>query len=403
MDGISFAARVLPAGAPLTLRLKGPTPWRELQGWADIASQIGALTGRCGFERLAGPGMVVAEGDTADRQQAGLSLDMTFRRTNHRSRWRMSGLADTDVGAFAALFAVAFQHPISIDLWRWKYGEGRGVAVCAWRGPDLIAHYGGMLRQVMAFGLPVTALQVCDAMVAPKERGVLGKAGAMFQVTATFLELYQGLARVPLAFGFPSQRAMALGELTGLYAEVGKVSEVSWPARNGPPLLGTRLIDFQPEQQAHQQALNNLWQAMARELVTSVVGVRDLPYLRYRYLEHPEHRYRLVLMRRRLTASPLGLLILRQMGRKLALVDWVAPLRQLPLLLKQARRLAALWGHDSLYGWIPSQHLERFHTSDMDPPVSEVRIPTNAWIPQPYSVDQLRGRWWLVMGDTDFL
>ncbi len=261
LEAISSAARVLPAGAHLTLRLKCPAPWRESQGLVNIPALIGALTGRCGFEQLAGPGVVAAEGGSAGKQLAGPRLEMTLRRRNHRPRWRLSGLAETDFGPFAALFASAFQHPISIDLWRWKYAAGRGVAVCAWRGADLIAHYGGMLRQVLAFGLPVTALQVCDAMVAVKERGVLSKSGAMFQVTATFLELYQGLARVPLAFGFPNQRAMALGELTGLYAEVGRLAEVSWPARQAPPQLGSRLVDFQPDQIAHRRAVEDLWTA----------------------------------------------------------------------------------------------------------------------------------------------
>jgi hypothetical protein len=403
LEAISSAARVLPAGAHLTLRLKCPAPWRESQGLVNIPALIGALTGRCGFEQLAGPGVVAAEGGSAGKQLAGPRLEMTLRRRTHRPRWRLSGLAETDFGPFAALFASAFQHPISIDLWRWKYAAGRGVAVCAWRGADLIAHYGGMLRQVLAFGHPVTALQVCDAMVAAKERGVLSKSGAMFQVTATFLELYQGLARVPLAFGFPNQRAMALGELTGLYAEVGRLAEVSWPARQAPPQLGSRLVDFQPDQIAHRRAVEDLWTAMAQDLGQSVVGVRDWPYLRHRYLEHPEHRYRLVLVMGRLTTRPLGLLILRPMAERLAWIDWVAPLRHQPLLLKQARRLAALWGHETLYGWIPRHAINAFQTDDMDTQKTEISIPTNAWVPQPWSADQLRDRWWLTMGDTDFL
>jgi hypothetical protein len=154
---------------------------------------------------------------------------------------------------------------------------------------------------------------------------------------------------------------------------------------------------------AHRRAVEDLWTAMAQDLGQSVVGVRDWPYLRHRYLEHPEHRYRLVLVMGRLTTRPLGLLILRPMAERLAWIDWVAPLRHQPLLLKQARRLAALWGHETLYGWIPRHAVNAFQTDDMDARKTEISIPTNAWVPQPWSADQLRDRWWLTMGDTDFL
>lgn len=403
LEAMAAAADVLPSGARLKVRLKASDREQDRSALAADQPLLCALAGRCGFEpepdRSHSESIKPLEGE-AKAPPVGA---IYFRRASRRPRWRLAGLGEGDFADFASLFAAAFGHPVTLNLWRWKYAEGRGLAVTAWRDQAIIAHYGGMLRQVLVFGKPVMAIQVCDAMVAPKERGVMSKSGAMVQVTATFLELFMGLARFPLAFGFPNQRAMALGELTGLYAEVGRLAEVSWPARQATPRLGSRLVDFQPEQIAHRRAVEDLWTAMAQDLGQSVIGVRDWPYLRHRYLEHPEHRYRLVLVMGRLTTRPLGLLILRPMAERLAWIDWVAPLRHQPLLLKQARRLAALWGHETLYGWIPRHAVNAFQTDDMDARKTEISIPTNAWVPQPWSADQLRDRWWLTMGDTDFL
>jgi hypothetical protein len=397
------AARELPADARLAVRLNITGGEQAPYALAADQTLLGTLALRCGFVPDPGGGLSGSEKSLARVSVEHPVAEKYFRRASHLPRWRLSSLGEAQFSDFATLFAAAFQHPIALNLWRWKYAEGRGLAVTAWRDQEIIAHYGGILRQVLAFGKPVRAIQVCDAMVAPKERGVMSKSGAMFQVTATFLELFLGLARYPLAFGFPNQRAMALGERTGLYAEVGRLAEVSWPARQAPPQFGSRLVDFQPEQMAHRRAVDDLWTAMAQDLERSVVGVRDWPYLRNRYLEHPEHRYRLVLVMGRLTSRPLGLLILRPMAERLAWIDWVAPLRHQPLLLEHARRLAALWGHETLYGWIPRHAINAFQTDDMVTQKTEISIPTNAWVPQPWSADQLRDRWWLTMGDTDFL
>jgi len=240
-------------------------------------------------------------------------------------------------------------------------------------------------------------------MVAPGERGLMTKTGAMFQVTATFLELYQGLGGVPLAFGFPNRRAMRLGERLGLYAEVGALCELRWPSLGKRPRLSSRLCFMQRFGEVDRRILGNLWEAMARDLGDGLVGVRDWQFLRHRYLDHPERSYSLVLVRRRVTGSPLGLLVLHREEDALALTDLVAPLENIPVLLVHARRLAGLWGHSTLYCWITRQYSSRFVSKETSVRKLDISIPTNAWVPQPLQPAQLKDRWWLTMGDTDFL
>jgi hypothetical protein len=318
-------------------------------------------------------------------------------------RWRLTNVNSANLGDFLNLFSDVFGHAMSPGLWYWKYAEGRGFGVAAWRHNRMVAHYGGNLRSVMAFGQRIRAVQVCDAMVEPRERAVMTKTGVMFQVTAAFLELFQGLGGIPLAFGFPNRRAMRLGERLGHYAEVGELRELRWNALGKSPNLGSRVRMLNAEALGDQQVIDRLWAEMASDLVDAVVGLRDWIFIKHRYVNHPERCYRLVLVTSRWTGTPLGLLVLHQEEERLALTDFIAPVKAIPVLVMQARRLAGLWGCTSVYFWISRQNVDRFSTQDMEVVDIGVSIPTNSWVPQPYTPAQLRDHWWLTLGDTDFL
>ncbi len=368
-----------------------------------VQANLAAISSRCGLELMDGkPG----EGSLGIRAPGpwGMGCELfRLQRVRRPPRWLLTNLDTDGYEAFAALFGIVFGKSISKALWHWKYAEGRGHGVAAWHGERLIAHYGGSWRRVVAFGQHLAALQVCDAMVAVEERAVMTKTGAFFQVAAAFLELYQGLAGVPLAFGFPNHRAMRLGERLGLYAEVGSLRELRWPPLPGQPRLDSCLSIFPANLRDDRLALEILWGDMAGDLAEGIIGVRDWDFVCRRYLHHPERHYTLVMVRRRLTAAPLGLLVLHREDSAAALVDLVAPLRRIPLLVAQARRLARLWGCSSLYTWITSQHVHRFASPGAVVKDIGVRIPTNAWVAQPFTPEELHDRWWLTMGDTDFL
>lgn len=395
----------LSPGGRLVIYLDIPCPGENQGGEAQSArrSMASSLVRRFGFETVTEAENAGGKRDVLASRPRTNYVALVCRRSSKQLRWRLTDLRVDNFEAFADLFLVVFGRPIGQALWRWKYADGRGCAIAAWRGEQLIAHYGGNLRRVLAFGQPISALQVCDAMVAPGERGIMTKTGAMFQVTAAFLELYQGLDGIPLAFGFPNRRAMRLGERLGLYAEVGALCELRWPALGTRPRLSSRLSFVRGDDGSDGLVLGKLWEAMARDLADGVIGVRDWPFLRHRYLNHPDRRYNLVLVRRRVTGTPLGLLVLHREEEAVALMDLVAPLKNIPLMLVHARRLTGLWGLSTLYCWITRQHASRFVTRDRAVRDIDVSIPTNAWVPQPLKPEQLSDRWWLTMGDTDFL
>ena len=326
-----------------------------------------------------------------------------FRRRSGSPRWRISSLTQNEYPAFASLFKLVFRQSISKQLWFWKYGNKQGCSVTAWSGMNLVAHYGGIVRNVIAFGKPLIALQVCDAMVAPDQRAVMTKSGAMFQVTSAFLELFQGLGPITLAYGFPNRRAMRLGEKLGLYSEVGGLLELRWLVKSQKSFLSLRTSVLLPDSVEDRDDLNKLWNSMAIDHKDSVIGVRDWHYLSHRFLQHPEKIYELILVRRRLTGTPIGLLVLRKEETAVALVDLVSRAKHIKLLIKEARRLTHKWQCNNLYAWISRQHACQFSSKDTSIRDIEVSIPTNAWVPQPFDTQQLFDRWWLTMGDTDFL
>lgn len=75
-----------------------------------------------------------------------------------------------------------------------------------------------MLRRIQGFGRSGMALQICDVMVDPAERGVMAKRGLVSITASTFLETHLEYLGHDLGYGFPHGRAMQVGERFGLSA-----------------------------------------------------------------------------------------------------------------------------------------------------------------------------------------
>jgi hypothetical protein len=154
-----------------------------------------------------------------------------------------------------------------------------------------------------------------------------------------------------------------------------------------------------PRDAAHVDAL---WQRIASDLTDAILGVRDSAYIQHRYLRHPHRTYHLVLVSRRVTGSPVGLLVLRRTDdAAFTLLDYIGPLRYLPHCLDQARRVVASWSGHRLSAWISDGFTRLFEKDDVTFHDTDVRIPTSVHTPGP-SPASLRGHWWLTGGDTDF-
>lgn len=326
-------------------------------------------------------------------------------RKKQQPTWRLRLLEENQVADMLALFERTFGHNMTPALWQWKYGTGRGRAIGVWRENQLVAHYGGMARKILFFGQPQAAIQIGDVMVESAERGILTKKGPFFLMAATFLERYIGYGKpYLLGFGFPNERAMKLAERQGLYAETGRMSVIEWQPLAKTPRWLTRLhiVDGANAKQSWiVTAIAHCWQHMTADLHEALVGIRDWTYLHDRYLNHPHQHYQIVLVVNRLGRKVRGVLVLRHNPEGCEIVDLVAPLKEIPLLVTHARRIAGISGHHQLSCQITENFASYFVATGGIQRALPIRIPANAWSVGP-APERLHGRWWLMSGDMDF-
>lgn len=316
-------------------------------------------------------------------------------------RWRLEYGGPARSGEIQALFRRVFGHEMSDALWQWKYADGRGRSVVAWREGEMVVHYGAIGRRVCFFGEPRNVVQIGDVMVDPSERGVLTKNGGFRQAANTFFDFNVGYGADYLAsFGFPNERAMRLGCTLGLYGEIDRMLQLEWPAlRRGRDLWSvSRHIGNDANAAAVADAL---WDRMRADLKEAIVGVRDWNYIKYRYLDHPSNAYDVVLVSTRWGWHPLGLVVLKQEGERCELMDVVGALGDFPRLIHQARRLAGRFGAQRLYGWVAASFVSHFIDAGVQPQDIEVSVASNISRFGP-TIEQMEKRWWLVSGDTDF-
>lgn len=323
-----------------------------------------------------------------------------FHRCNAAPRYQLSVPQVADVPDCRALFERAFGHAVDPLLWEWKYGGGRGVSVIARRSERLLAHYGCVSREIRFRGQAARAVQICDVMVDPDERGLMTKTGAFYQVATASQDTIIGLdGRYLLGFGFPNDRHMILGRRSGLYAEVERLVELRWPSVPHSRAWSTTARSVSIT--ACSDQIRVLWERMANDLTDHVVGVRDPGYLAYRYESHPGWAYESFLVRRR-WGKPLGLLVLRCDGEVCRLIDVVGPMAHLPVLVRFAQGLSAAMGMKSLLFWVTSSQVPRFESTQPAMVPLDIRIPANQYRQRVAPAD-VQHRWWLVMGDTDFM
>ena len=357
----------------------------RLVRWLDYAV---AIAGRCGFAAQA---PLEAMDTTANN-----GFFVRALRKAAVPRWRVSHVRAENFPQIATLFQEVFGHPLSRELWAWKYAAGHGNAVVTSHKGALIAHYGGMYRDVRRCGEPDWVFQICDVMVHPRERGVLTRQGPFLLMAATSAEIYG-----PLGFGFPNARAMRVAEKMGLYSPAGQMAEVRWEPSSPGVRLRTRVRSLERWSASDRALVAQLWESMAHDLRDCVVGVRDWTYLDHRYVSHPHNHYEMLVVTARVTGKPLGIMVLRRLEGSCELLDVIAPLASLPLLIDQARRMTARWGLAHLYCWITQNHAPLFVVCAGKEEALDVTIPTSCWTADPRA-DSFKDKWWLMSGDTDF-
>lgn len=308
-----------------------------------------------------------------------------------------------DAGLVRELFTQVFNQPMTEEFWEWKYGSDRGTATIVTDGDCVVGHYGGVARRVLLCGKEAMAVQITDVMVAPSARHAVRSKSPFYLLFSSFAEKFLGYGNAyPLAFGFPSLRHMKLAAHLGFYAPVDGMAELSWSARR---FIGNKLYVCQPITRKNIDVLtpqlNKLWQRCARYMGERIAGIKDAAFIRYRYLDNPAKKYKPLLIRNRLTGSVLGLIVLRDDGEKMFLLDIVAALPAFERLLAVATELAFKNGAQTLMLWCSTSTKHWYCLSESKVGELPIVVPANIWTEGP-NPEYLRDRWWLMAGDTDF-
>lgn len=328
---------------------------------------------------------------------------MTQAATMTAARWWTRDVQAGDYAVVAALFAETFGHPLHESLWHWKYAPGRGRALFTVSAAGPVAHYGGLSREVLYFGRREWACQPVDVLVRPQERGVLTRRGPMFLAADALLEAEMGTGkRHLLGLGFPTVRHLALGARLGLFVPGGRLVELHWATREAVKKdwrMVCRDMRAWPAARFDRFA-DQAWADMAADMGDHILGVRDAAWLRYRYLSHPLHRYEVIAVRRRWSQC-CGVIVVRRHEDACELLDLVGARAAWPMLIDAARWYAHRQGVAALSGWFAEACGPMLETAGSRKTVLDVSNVAflRTGVPPP---EQVRDRWWLSAGDTDF-
>jgi hypothetical protein len=309
-----------------------------------------------------------------------------------------------DISKITPLFQQVFNSTLSPEMLAWKYDQGRGRSYGYFSASgELLAHCGIFYRTVLAEGKVRRIAQLGDLMARPGKHGGLSRSSSPFAVL-----IRRVLDDVPggdnpdaLAFGFPSERAMRVGEHLGLFASIDQMRQLVFEELPGQ-WYSDRCLPVGIPDAAFMRTAGRLWQQMADALGGGLLGVRDGGYLVQRYFNHPLFKYTCYSIRPWWGGMPFGIVVIRSIDeQQCELMDVIAAPGCMPGIVRAVRRQMGVWGCRQLLFWTTDRHAGLLQDQASRTDRLEFRIMAN-----PFSSagnpERFAGRWWLTSGDTDY-
>jgi hypothetical protein len=309
-------------------------------------------------------------------------------------------LSDDALPKLGALFESVFGHPVSPELLRWKYADQRGESWAIELDGNIVLHCGLLFRRVTLRSREYKVAQLVDLMAAPKRSG-LSRNGAPFPLLMDHILKHLPHEENPdgIAFGFPSDRAMRLGEHADVYQSIDTWFLLRFRPRQMRFAPSTRPWDAGSSED--QALASHFWLKMRDSLSHLALGDRGIDYLHHRYLKHPEKSYRLLVILSAWRKKPIGLAVLSSACPEPEILDLIGDFREMPQMLLALQCSLAAQSCSGLTLFLtdrPSRQLMPF--ADERVP-TEFRIMTNPRTPARIKA-QLSKQWWLTGGDTDY-
>src|SRR5574337_1850587 len=332
-----------------------------------------------------------------------------------REPWTIRPYRSGDEREILALFNRVFGAERTLQHWYWEYRDNPvgeiHIYLAVTDSGRIVGQYAGLPVLFHWDGRTLQLVQILDVVVDPAFRSGLKKPGLFVKLAGRYIGDYPGAG----GFGFPPILPLRIGRQVG-YIEFHRVEQLKQSLVQ-PPARSRSIASWQwivEEVPAFDARANRLWARCRPEL--PVAAIRDARYLNWRYAQHPEVRYRLLVVRRRFSDEWAGLAVLRLGGGKATaflgqgesaacLVDWLAPLGErwpTELLLTQVHRTAQENGMSDLYAWFRpgSAHWNLLIERGFRPEPTPMHFTAHRCIDD-ISLEWARDRWYYTMGDSD--
>lgn len=311
-------------------------------------------------------------------------------------------LDDANLEQLIPLFKAVFGHAVPKPLLEWKYARGMGESwVIPGEGREGPLLHCGLIYRVVAFeGEFHRVAQLVDLMAHRKSSGLSRTQSPFFALIKLILRSIQTPENPhSLAFGFPSDRAMRLGEHLGVFRSIDSLSDLVFEPRR-PSWHGAGCQEVGVAEVC--RCVDELWFRMRRGLGDCAIGCRDAAYVFHRYLSHPLKPYRFLLVNSRFFGRIVGLAIVRDHGDgELALIDLLSSLDDVPEVFKALQGWSCKNTCKRLTFSITSRFARMFESYATESRTTEFRIMANPFTSTPV-LDRLENNWWLTSGDTDY-
>jgi len=282
--------------------------------------------------------------------------------TEH-GRYSIRPYVAADLPAVLAAWQAAFGKPLAADLWRWKYHGaplGNQILLCEHESGEVAALYGGVPFAADWRGRRLRITQLMDVFSHPGHRKQLGGRGGLFVRTATaFFTATAQPGGSALLYGLPGERHSRLGEhlleyrrLPGgvacLEAETAKLARL-----RSRPFAGRLHRQTGPQ-------LDGLDQLADACPADRLQARRDADFFRWRFLNHPVHRYwllRYAPFTLRSSSAWRGCAVVLQQSSQAVLVDLVLPEDDPDArdLLRRTGAMLSEHGMTRLRTWLPAR------------------------------------------------
>jgi hypothetical protein len=299
------------------------------------------------------------------------------------------------------LFKTVYGKDLTVEQWQWKYlGQGNLrvlSAVSVNERDEIVAHYGAVPVRMRFRGSTIIACQLVDAMVLKGYRagdlGLSKKQGLFYKLGNLLYETY-----TTFFYAFPGIVYYSWGRKAGHIEESIEVTEYRTKCKDRGK-MNTLLYSLNPLAWTDER-IDDLWSEVRNSLGWTVE--RDREFLKWRYRENPFYTHSLYGLQSIFSDSLLGLVVIREEGDDIMVMDLVFKDEKLETLLLKTANSFSGKGKNMLRIWIAERYGKRLVKSGFEP------FNTGTWIPNFIHVKvadskEIKDNLNYTMGDTDFL